>query len=182
MQPPVRSRWPQWILAGVASGIVMLSFVIPLGRAFLSKTTKGSDRRSSVEGSLGSPSLGFSIERGGKTMRGASGDVVLPGDRIRFSYSSDRDAQFALLHVTRDQAGVYFPSAARTVALPAGRDTALDLAIELDNRAGEERVFGLFCAAPLELEPVRLALQKDDGPPDLPGCQVAALTLHKKLL
>src|SRR4051812_9359618 len=122
MQGPAPSRWPQWILAGVASAIVMLSFVVPLGRAFLSRRTTASERSGAGAVGLGSPSLGFSIERGGKIARGASGDVVLPGDRIRFTYSSDRDVQFALLHVSRDQAGVYFPSAATTVGVPRGRD------------------------------------------------------------
>jgi hypothetical protein len=180
MQRPARSGWPQWILAGLASAIVMLSFIIPLGRAFLSRSSESS---SSDAGSSGSPRIGFSIERSGKVQRGASGDVVLPGDRIRFTYSSERDAQFALLHVSRGTADVYFPRADSTVRVPAGRETAVDLTVELDNRAGTDRVFGLFCDASVELEPVRVALQKDDdGSFEHPGCRVDSVTLRKKLL
>jgi len=180
MQRPARSAWPRWILAGVASGIVMLSFIIPLGRAYLSRS---SERSSSGAGSPGSPRIGFSIERGGKLQRAASGDVVLPGDRIRFTYSSERDAQFALLHVSRGTAEVYFPASDSTVLVPAGRDAAVDLTIVLDNRAGADRVFGLFCEASVALEPVRAELQKDDdGRLALPGCRVDSVTLLKKLL
>jgi hypothetical protein len=181
MQRSPRSAWLQWLLAGLASAIVMLSFVIPLVRSFMSRSTSSSERSRSGARSEGSPSIGFSIQRGDKILRGASGDVVLPGDRIRFTYSSERVAQFALLRASHDRAVVDFPRATTTVPLPAARDAALELEVELDKRAGAEHVFGLFCEAPLELEPVRAALQKDGDLPDVPGCSVDTVTLQKKL-
>jgi hypothetical protein len=170
----------QWLLAGLASAIVMLSFVIPLVRSFMSRSTAASGRGGSDARSEGS-SIGFSIQRGDKVLRGASGTIMLPGDRIRFTYSSQRDAQFALLRASHDRAVVDFPRATTTVRLSAAHDAALDLEVELDHRAGAEQVFGLFCDAPLELEPVRAALQKEAELPDLPGCRVDAVTLQKKL-
>lgn len=181
MERSTRSSWPQWLLAGVASAIVMLSFVIPLVRSFMSRSATASGRDSSGIRSPDSPGLGFSIQRGGQVLPGVSGEVALAGDRIRFTYSSERQTQFALLRASHDRAVVDFPRTAMTVALPAARDAALDFEIELDKRAGAEHVFGLFCEAALELEPVRAELQKADELPDLPGCRVDSLTLQKKL-
>jgi hypothetical protein len=147
----------------------------------MSRSSTASEHEHAGARRAGSPNLGFSIQRGDKLLRGSSGVVVLPGDRIRFTYSSDRPAQFALLRASHDRAVVDYPRTTSTVPLPAARDAALDLEVELDKRAGAEHVFGLFCEAPLELEPVRAALQKEVELPSLPGCRVDSLTLQKKL-
>ncbi len=48
----------------------------------------------------------------------------------------------------------------------------LPLGTRLDATTGEERLVGLFCSSPVELEPVRLALQKAPDAAPLPtDCQ-----------
>jgi hypothetical protein len=159
----------------------MLSFVLPLVRSFMSRNTTASERSRSGARNEDSPSIGFNILRRDKVLHGASGNVVLPGDRIRFTYSSESDAQFALLRASHDRAVVDFPRTTTTVRLSAARDAPLDLELVHDNRAGPEHVFGLFCEARVELEPVRALLQKEGDLSDVPGCRVVALTLQKKL-
>jgi hypothetical protein len=186
MQRPFGSSWVKWILAGVAGAIVFGSFVVPLGRAFLSQSSMRSDRTSSgVHGEV-SPRIGFSIQRDGQVLPGTSESVVFPRDRMQFTYTTERAAEFALLRLSHEQGSVLFPLAsgtntATTIHISAGREVSLDLTLEIDNRAGKERLFGLFCEAALELEPVRAELQRDDDLPPLPGCRVDSVTLQKKL-
>jgi hypothetical protein len=181
MQQPSRSAWPRLLLAGVAAAIVLLSFLVPLVRGYMARRAAASERERAGEPTAGSPTLGFSIRRGDKVVRGTSGDLVYPGDRIRFTYSSERPAQFALLRGSQDRARIDFPRGSMTVPLPAARDAALDIEVELDKLAGTERVFGLFCEAPVVLEPLRTSVQKEGDLPKLPGCRMDVLTLQKKL-
>jgi hypothetical protein len=167
-----RSSWLPWVTGGALAAIALLSFA---GQGWHASTSTAPTVRTK-----GSPSIGVYIKRGDKVLRGSSGDVVHPGDRIRFTYSNERDAQFALLHTDSSGAAVYFPLAGTTVLVPAGRDTALDFAIELDEHTGDERVFGIFCDAPIALEPVRAALQTGGTVPALRGCHVDSLTLQKR--
>lgn len=181
MQQPSRSAWPRLLLAGVASAIILLSFLVPLVRGFMARRAAQSERERAGERTAGSPTLGFSILRGDQVVRGTSGDIVFPGDRIRFTYSSERAAQFALLRGSQDRAKIDFPQGPTTAPLPAARDASLDVEVELDKLAGTERVFGLFCEAPRELEPLRTSLKKEGDLPKLPGCSLDVVTLQKKL-
>jgi hypothetical protein len=167
-----RSHWLRWASGGALAAIAALCFI---GPALDTVAPQVAGLRTK-----GSPHIGVYIKRGDKVLQGASGDIVHPGDRLRFTYSNERDAQFALLHADQSGAEIYFPVANTSVHLPAARDAALDFAIELDEVSGDERVFGLFCDAPLALEPVRVALQTDGTVPELPGCHVDSLMLQKR--
>jgi hypothetical protein len=169
------------ILAGAAGALVLGSFLVPLWRAYSSRRSIVTERNDAR--GAGAPHIGMKITRGDRTWTGASEEVVFPGDRIQFTYSSQRAVQFALLHAGRDKADIFFPAdgGSTTVPVAAGDVVALDHTVQLDNRAGDERVFGLFCDTKVELEPVRSALQKTDELVALPGCDVAALTLRRKL-
>ena len=166
-----RSGWPRWMLAGVASGILMLSFLIPLGRAFRSRLSEQSQ--------LGAASMGVSIQRSGST---AADDVMLPGDRARFTYSTEREVQFALFHLGGTRADVRSADPQKTVAVSVGQDVPLDFTLVHDGRAGTDYVFALFCEAPVQLEPIRAALQKAGDFPHVPGCRSDSVSLRKKLL
>jgi hypothetical protein len=181
------SPWPRLILAGAAGALVLGSFLVPLWRAYSSRRSTAAER-SHARGAADAPRIGMTITRGDRSWTGASGEIVFPGDRIQFTYSSKRDVQFALLHAGREKTVILFPNDGfpndgdpTTVLIAAGEQLPLEPAIELDKRAGDERVFGLFCIAKLALEPVRTALQKTDGLPKLQGCEVDSLTLRRKL-
>jgi hypothetical protein len=123
------------------------------------------------------------ITRGDRTWMGSSEEVVFPGDRIQFGYSTKRAVQFALLHAGREKASVLFPSddGSATVPIAAGEAVSLAATLELDNRAGDEQVFGLFCDSRVAVEPLTRALETTNELPQVPGCDVDELTLRRKL-
>jgi len=127
-------------------------------------------------------SLGMYIQHGQAVRRALPGEVVAPGDSVRFAYSSREPRELAILSV--DGAGVatvYFPDGPETVSVPAAEDAPLPLATELDGVLGEERVVALFCERPRALEPVREALQAAGaGLPEVPGCTLATLRFTKR--
>jgi hypothetical protein len=132
--------------------------------------------------SKGAPQLGMVIKRGERTFRAESGARVRAGDLVRFTYSSDRPRHLAVIGLDARVAQLYFPTEASTGArrVPAGSDAALDFSVELDATPGEEHVYGLFCDEPIALEPVRAALERERALPELAGCAVARLVLHKE--
>jgi hypothetical protein len=63
--------------------------------------------------------------------------------------------------------------------VPAGTDVALPLATRLDATVGEERIVGLFCDRPVDLEPIRQGLEAGVGPvPE--GCKVTRWNFVKR--
>lgn len=170
---PARRRWLPWIAGAALAAVAALAFVAPQLGAPLYEVATGTR-------SKGAPSLGVYIQRGNIVTRGTSGDVVDAGDRVRFTYSSDRELSFALLHADDEGAEVYYPLTNTSLRVPARRDAALDFAIELDAHVGDERYFGVFCDEALTLEPVRAALQHNGELPDLPDCHVDTIRLQKR--
>ena len=114
--------------------------------------------------SKGAAYVGFFVKRGEHVTRGVRGQTVHPGDALRFTYTSVRDAHLALVNVDAHAASVYYPDAAHAAArVRAGSDVPLDFSVELDARLGTERVYALFCAQAFAVEPVRAALQLGAG-------------------
>ena len=130
--------------------------------------------------SKGAPSIGFYVKRGEHIRRGSSGELVQPGELVRFTYSAERPLHFALLHGDAAGAAVHYPKPHHPDKLEAGRDVPLDFSIRLDALLGTERVYGVFCDAPIPVESLRAELQRTGHIPDLPHCQVDSLVLHKR--
>jgi Putative zinc-finger len=164
--PARRARWlvPAATLALAAGAVVALR---PEGGL----RTKGS-----------AVSVGMHVQHGGEVRRAGPGEVLAPGDTVRFTYSASEPGYLAILSV--DGAGVasvYYPEGPETVPVEAAHDAALPLGTRLDGVLGEERVVGLFCAQPRNLEPVRQALQAAaPGLPDVPGCRLATFGFTKR--
>ena len=78
------------------------------------------------------------------------------------------------------RASVYFPDGPRAVRVEPGVDVALPLATRLDGTVGEERVLGIFCDRPVELEPLRAALERRPEPAAPAGCEVARWRFVKR--
>lgn len=129
----------------------------------------------------GSHRLGFFVKRGSETFEGLSGQRVLPGDQLRFVVTLRAPAHVAVL--SRDGAGhasVYFPAGeAKAPRLEAKAEQALAGAVELDATLGRERIWGVFCAAAFEVEPLRAALSAGAELTPPPGCAVDELELTK---
>ncbi len=133
--------------------------------------------------SKGAPtSIGMYVQHGQAVRRALPGETVLPGDVVRFVYSSREPHSLAILSL--DGAGVasvYFPDGPQTVDVPAAEEAPLPLGTRLDGVLGEERVVAFFCQGTRALEPVRQALQAAHGAlPDVPGCSLATFHFTKR--
>ena len=137
-------------------------------------------RSSATERSKGGPSIGFFVKRGEHIRRGSTGEEVIPGELLRFTYSTERPLYFALLHADSAGATIHFPTQPNAARIDAGREIPLDFSIRLDSRLGTERVYGVFCEEPIALEPVRARLERSGSLSALPRCQVDPLELNKR--
>lgn len=141
------------------------------------------EQHGSLDGTIrtkGGPSIGFFVKRGEQIRRGSTGEVVAPGELLRFTYSSEQPAYFALLHADSHGANIYYPTQSDSARIAGGRDVPLDFSIRLDDLLGIERLYGVFCEQSIPLEPVRTQLERAGRVPNLPGCRVDPLILDKR--
>jgi hypothetical protein len=112
--------------------------------------------------------------------RAGPGETVAPGDALRFAVSAPAKAYVAVLSLDpKGHGSVYFPLGARAEAVGPGAEVALPLGTRLDATVGEERIVGLFCSSPVELEPLRVQLERGI-PLDPDGCQVTRWSFVKR--
>lgn len=161
------SRWA--LLGGLAAAAALALFVLPTEQ-----------ERTPAVRSKGKASIGFYVKHGEQVRRGASGERVRPGEVVRFIYSTEQRAYFALLHADAARASVYFPSATHASLVAPGREVALDFGIRLDPMLGAERVYGLFCGEPVALEPLRAGLEATGELRAVAGCQIDRIVLNKE--
>jgi len=176
-EPPVGTRPTRnalgraaWISAGLIAAAALLLVVRPTAVPEDQPTRR-----------MGGAQLGFFIERAGDAQPGVAGQVVHPGDRIRFTYSSDRAAYLAIYG--RDASGaasVYYPAGGHAARVPEGYGALLDSAVELDGVLGAEGVFALFCPDPFAVEPPRAALAGSGSLEPRAACRVEALAWIKE--
>lgn len=167
---PSRGRWIAPLTA-LAAGMaaVGLFAVMPMFRAEEQGTrTKGSSK------------LGFYVKHETEVRRGADGEVVEPGDSIRFTYSLEAPKHLAIISVdATKKASVYYPEGQVTDSVPAGRDLALPLAALLDDTLGRENIYALFCEDSMSVETVRKSFEA--GAVDAPnGCELERMTIEKR--
>jgi hypothetical protein len=161
---PRKSSWLAVTTLAAAAGVA-LAFVIPAPDAV---RIKGGER------------LGFYVKEGGAMRRGAPQEIVHPGDQLRFFYSMGKERYVAVLSLDgAKRASVYYPLGARAVLHRGGQNVALPLATELDGTLGREIIFALFCDRPIDLEPIRAAMElgAEPGPPE---CSVDRIAIEKK--
>jgi hypothetical protein len=121
------------------------------------------------------------VLHGGTVRQAAPGEAVAPGDAVRFAVTTPEPAFVAILSVDpAGRASIYFPEGARAAPVPAGNDEPLPLATRLDATVGEERVMGLFCDRPVELEPLRTELEAGGGLAMPEGCKVTRWRFVKR--
>jgi hypothetical protein len=128
----------------------------------------------------GGPSIGFFVERGGSAKRGTAGEVVYPGDRVHFTYTSDKPRYLAIYSIdSRGAASAFFPDGDRAERLSAGSDSSLSSAVELDDAPGLETVFAVFCDSDFSVEQLRKSLAERRSLEAPSGCSLDVLTWAK---
>lgn len=158
----------------LASSVLAMAAMVSLA-----VVTQRADKETRLKGSA---HVDFFIKRGAQVTQGASGEVVHPGELLRFTYSSAQPTHLALINLDGKGATVYFPREGKTsVAMTPGKQAALDFSVELDEQVGTERVFAVFCPEPFEIGDVTAALT---GPQPTPpsDCHLDVITLQKEAL
>lgn len=118
--------------------------------------------------------LGFAIERRDSTERGVRGQEVHPGDRIRFEYTRQAPAYFAIYGLdSRGAVRLYYPLSELSAPAGAGERIPLATTLEVPKVFGTEQVYALFCSSEFPVaEPQRtLELQRSLAPS--PGCDLS---------
>ncbi|MGZ6099479.1 MAG: hypothetical protein ACXWLL_13870 [Myxococcaceae bacterium] len=156
---PLRRRAP---LAAAGLGLALAAGLVLMFRGEPAQRTKGTGL-----------ALTMFVQHGGEVRRAGPGESVAPGDAVRFAVSTPSPAFVAVLSLDpAGRASVYFPEGPRAAQVPGGAEVPLPLGTRLDATTGEERLLGLFCTRPVELEPIRLALQQAQDAASLPtDCQ-----------
>ena len=112
---------------------------------------------------------------------GQDGDVLRPGDAIRFAVTLDQPAYVAVLSVDGEgKASVYFPTKRRAQRVEAGSNVLLPLSTELDDALGQEVIYGVFCQSPMLLEPIRSRLATEGESAIPQGCKVETVSFSKE--
>jgi hypothetical protein len=141
----------------------------------------GPDEISTGERVKGAARVTFFVKHGDGVRAGVEHDRLEPGDAIQFSYSSGTSRYLAVLSVDGARhASVYYADGPRAVRLEPGVDVTLPQSTVLDDVLGDETVYALFCDVPIEVEPLRAALElSPEGVPVVPGCSVDRHTFVK---
>lgn len=125
--------------------------------------------------------LSMYVQHGSDVRRAGPGEIVAPGDAIRFTVTTRERSFLAVLSLdATGAASVYFPLADRAAPIEPGVDTPLPVGTRLDRSVGEERIWAYFCREPVEVEPLRARLEATQEPSLPSDCQVVPWRFVKR--
>jgi anti-sigma factor RsiW len=166
-------------LGWLGSGALAAAASVVLFLAFSRDADLGSVR------SKGSRLLDFYVKSGGVVRRGGPGEVVRPGDALRFVVP--RAEQRYLVVLGRDSRGVasvYFPPGALAERAASGGEelgsgVALGASVVLDDAPGDERLYGVFCDRAVSTQALREELLSTGAFAPRGGCEVVETSIRK---
>lgn len=125
---------------------------------------------------------GFYVRHQDVVREGGPGEVVRPGDALQFTTSLTAPGYVAVLSVDgARRTSLYYPAEPTAALQPAGEDVPLPLSTVLDDTLGLETIYVLACPAPIPLEPLVSALEREPSqPPPAEGCDVDVVALDKQ--
>lgn len=162
----------KWVgpMFGAASTLALAATI------FLVLRSGGEGERTRGKG--GSMQLGFYVEEGGRVRRGFVGERVHPSDRLQFVYTTNRPGQLIVLSVDGEAKGSIYVD--DHVEPTSDGEVSVPHAIELDGVLGRERLLGLFCKPPVDVERLRRDFTRArDGYEAPDSCQAIPLTIVK---
>lgn len=122
--------------------------------------------------------FGAYLARAGDVRRLSEGEALTEGDALRFFYASEVPMYLAVIDLDgRGEATVFYPDELRARLVPAHHHAVLDVAIELDDSPGGERIFGVFCDEPILIADLRERLQHGGALPS--GCHLQVIEFDK---
>jgi len=177
-EPRASERAPRiqrlWALSTVFAAAAAAFLLIRAG-------TPGTDPGGGIR-PKGDAHVGFYVQRDQISERGAPGQLLRPGDRVRFTYTSATPAYLAIYAFDSTRAAsVFFPASERARKLEPGADTPLDSMVELDQALGKESIHALFCDHEFPVNEFRIELEKSGTLNAPAGCRVHAFEWSKGL-
>lgn len=163
--PRSRGRVPFLVAAGSGLAAAAAAVLLSVGVG----TPAVDEVRTKGDGAA----LSFHVLHDGVARAGRDGEVVAPGDRLRFTVRVAEDAHVVVLG--RDASGAVSVYAG-PAAVARGERPLAD-AVELDDVLGDERLFLFACAAPPAIDALKAAVATDA--PRAEGCVVDVARLVK---
>lgn len=178
--------WPTAVSAAAALGLIFVA--APLTT---SGPSGGAAPASGTRTKGAALSLATYVRFAGQDQPGTLhlGQPLGEGDRLAFRVSTNEPGHLAILAVDgKGEVSVFYPPGPQTAPLQAGKDQALETAVELDATPGEETVIALLCETPRPVAALvdatrRAAGQTGRAPltgPLLEDCAEARTTLVKR--
>ena len=168
-------------LAAAAAVVLLIRVAVPSQQAGVDPGVTHVEESSGTR-TKGGFSVDFVVRREGRVFEGQTGEVVLPGDALRFSYSSVREGHLAILSVDGAQAvSVYYPATSSAEPVRSGSQQDLDSSVVLDDTLGRETVFAVLCERSTPIATLKRALEQARDNPRFPaGCEVDRIELDKR--
>jgi hypothetical protein len=161
-----------WLAASSAALIILFTglWIAVFDQRDLGTRTKGDNK------------IGFFVKHGAKVRQGSPGEVICPGDSLRFVYSSRQPTYLAIVSVDQaQQVSVYYPDGKTAKLIEAGREIALPESVVVDDVLGQETFYGLFCREPVELERIKQIFAGQPNKPPIPDvCTVDSFQIVKE--
>jgi hypothetical protein len=117
----------------------------------------------------GAPVLGFVVRRAGESFWGEPGQVLHPGDELRFTVSSARASYCGVWGIDALGRASAYHGDGELSKVEAGTRQPLPSAVRLDDSLGEERLVGVFCSTRVPAAELSSAIAASPGAPSLPG-------------
>lgn len=176
-------RMRAWTLGSMAAGVLAAAAFFLLVKPVTPPERTASPEAGEGTRLKGSSRLGFFVKRGSQVLLGVDGQVVHPGDRLRFTVSAMAPEQLAIFSL--DGAGVasvYFPAGAESAPVGRGMNQPLESSVELDATLGREHLWAVFCNTPFRVEPLRERLEREGKLAEPAGCTSETLAITKASL
>lgn len=149
LAPATRRRRWWW---GVWPALAMAAAVVLLARPHGGERAKGGD------------TLGFFVLHHDGVREGAAGEGVYPGDRLQLITTTAAPRFLVVLERETDgRTSVFYPREGPAARQPPGQRVPLPYSMQLDATLGVGTLIAVFCDAPVAVEPLRAAVERQ-GP------------------
>jgi hypothetical protein len=172
---PAKHSWWRWLVATTALAAAAMLALVLLRRGDVPGTPEDDIQ---VKGDEIALIVHAATNSGSRRL--ASGDEVVPGDKLRFEVNAAKAGYIAVVGIDGSGAlTVYHPGNGTGPTAFDPHDRLLPGAIRLDATPGDERFFALYSPTPFAFDTVLPALEENRELP--PGVSKAEVVLKKKV-
>lgn len=172
---PAKRSWWRWLVPATALAAAATLALVLLRRGDVPGTPDDDIR---VKGDEIALIVHVATDTGSRRL--ASGDEVVPGDKLRFEVNAAKAGYIAVVGIDGSGAlTVYHPGNGTGPTAFDPHDRLMPGAIRLDATPGDERFFALYSPTPFAFDTVLPALEENRELP--PGVSKAEVVLKKKV-